>query len=127
MAKREDTKTNYNIPAQTVEATPQSNQEQIQPISDLIHFRVRADQLEQELSDAIHLLYGIIAWNLIDASPDTRSKIARSVHLKLLQFPQGCPIGRRLIELDEQFGGLLETKGIWLKRWVYEPREKANG
>jgi hypothetical protein len=95
-----------------------------QLLSDLVRARMRADQLEQELSDAVYLLYGIIAWNLVDASPDVRSGLARSVHLKLLQFPQGSPIGRRLIALDEQFGGLLETKGIWLKQWVYEPRKK---
>jgi hypothetical protein len=96
----------------------------VQSISDLVRLRVRAEQLEKELSDAVYLLYGIIAWNLADASPEESFRIARSVHLKLLQFPQGWPLGRRLIELDEQFGGFLESKGIWLSQWVYEPREK---
>ncbi len=98
-----------------------------QLLSELIQARIKLDQLEQELSDAVNLLYGILASTLKDAPTEVRSKITRSVRFKLFQFPQGCRIGRRLIELDEQFGGLLESKGIWLKCWVYEPREKANG
>jgi hypothetical protein len=96
-------------------------------VSDLIRARLRLDQLEQDLSDALNLLYGILALSLDDAPTEVRSKVTRSVRFKLFQLPQGCRIGRRLIELDQQSGCLLESKGIWLECWVYEPREKANG
>jgi hypothetical protein len=97
-----------------------------QLLSDLIRTRVSADQLEQDLSDALNLLYGILAVTLKDAPTEVRSRVTKSVRFKLFQLPQGCRIGRRLVELDEQFGGLLETNGIWLKCWVYEPRDSRN-
>jgi hypothetical protein len=95
-----------------------------QLLSDLIQARIRVDQLEQELSDAVYLLYGILALILTDAPTEVLSRTTRSVRSKLFQLPQGCRVGRRLIALDDQFGGFLETRGIWLKCWVYEPREK---
>jgi hypothetical protein len=98
-----------------------------QLLSELIQARIRLDQLEQELSDAVNLLYGILVLSLKEAPTEVRSKVTRSVRFKLFQFPQGFRVGRRLIELDEQFGGLLESKGVWLKCWVYEPRERRNG
>jgi hypothetical protein len=93
-------------------------------LSDLIQARIRGDQLEQDLSDAINLLYGILVLTLKDAPTEVKSRVTRSVRFKLFQLPHACRIGRRLIELDEQFGGQLETSGIWLKCWVNEPREK---
>ena len=95
-------------------------------ITDAISIRVQLHDLEQDLSNAVHLLYGILVMILSPMPNETESPIARVVRFKLLQLPQGCRVGRRLIELDDQFGGLLEGKGIWLKRWVYEPRGKEN-
>src|ERR1700749_5035861 len=100
--------------------------DQSQILSDLIQARISRDQLEQQLSDAINLLYGILAMTLKDAPTEVRSRVTTSVRYKLFQLPQGCRVGRHLIEIDEQFGGLLETNGIRLKFWVYEPREHRN-
>jgi hypothetical protein len=91
----------------------------------IIRLRVRAEELEQDLSCALHLLYGLLAL-IPRSSPIDGSQIAGIMRFKILQLPQGCRVGRRLIELDEQRGGLLEGKGIWLKRWVYESRERGN-
>jgi len=93
-------------------------------LSELIRLRVRAEYLEQDLTDVLHLFYGILTWLLTLVPPELEEKIAKVVRFKLLQLPQGSRIGQRLIALDEQFGGLLESKGIWLSHWVYEPREK---
>src|SRR5258708_38902239 len=93
-------------------------------IDDLISYRVRIEELEQDRSDALYLVYGIVIANLAIVPEDTRPHFTRSVYLAVLQLNQGCRLGRRLIALDKQFGGLLEEKGIWLERWVHEPRNK---
>jgi hypothetical protein len=98
-----------------------------QSIRDLIAARERTEFCEQMLSEALHLFYGTLVWILAIVPSELESKVAREVHCRILQMRQGCPLGQRLIELDQQFGGLLETKGIHLQHWVYEPREKANG
>jgi hypothetical protein len=95
-------------------------------IFDFIAARVRIEYLEQDVSAALHLLYVFLSWTVQVAPGDLRIDIQKMIHFKLQQLPQGCRIGRNLIELDEQFGGLLESRGIFLKRWVYEPRVKAN-
>jgi hypothetical protein len=94
---------------------------------ELISARSRNWYLERDLSVALHLFYSFVV-SALNIAPDSFSRrICCLLHAKLLQLPQGCPIGKRLIDLDKQFGGLLETKGILLERWVYEPREKPNG
>jgi len=93
-------------------------------IVDPIGARARLEFLEQDLSLALHLLYAFLRWILEVCPAEFQIEIRKMLHFKLLQLPQGCRIGRRLIELDDQLGGFLETRGIWLKRWVYEPREK---
>jgi hypothetical protein len=97
-----------------------------QLVRDLIAARERTEFCEQRLSEVLHLFYGTLVWILALVPSELESKIARVIHFKILQMRQGCPLGRRLIELDQQFGGLLETKGIHLRHWVYEPRENGN-
>jgi hypothetical protein len=92
-------------------------------LSELVCTRLRADQLDEHVADAIDLLHGILTTTLDGASAEIKSKLGAAVRLKLFQLPQGCAIGRRLAELDEKFGGPLEGQGILLSRWVYEPRD----
>jgi hypothetical protein len=93
-----------------------------QPIFDLIRAREQLEFLEQDLSLALHLFHTTLAWTLTIARPEQAERLRGLVHAKILQLPQGCRIGQQLIKLDEQSGGLLETHGIWLSRWVYEAR-----
>jgi hypothetical protein len=95
-------------------------------ISDLINARVKIEFLEQDLSNALQLFYGCLCWILTVAPAEFEPKIKSVIRAKILQLPQGCPLGQSLIELDRLFGGLLETTGVLLSRWVYEPREKGN-
>jgi len=92
-------------------------------LSDLIGARARIEYLEQELSQALHLFYSSITWILTVYPPDPEQRIAKIIRAKILHMPQGCPLGQLLIALDEQNGGLLESKGILLSRWVFEPRK----
>jgi len=64
----------------------------------------------------------MLVWIFTIATTEQAQRARGLVHAKILQLPQGCRIGLQLIELDDQSGGLLETHGIWLSRWVYEPR-----
>jgi hypothetical protein len=87
---------------------------------------VHQELLEQDFSDLLHFSYCLIT-SILAAVPESFvPAIATMIHFKIFQWPQGCRIGRRLIELDEQFGSLLAAKGIMLERWVYEPREKRH-
>jgi hypothetical protein len=94
-------------------------------LSDLIGLRARLELLEQDLSEAVHLIY----WWLVSVAACQESEFrregVRALRAKFFQMPQGCPLGERLIELDKQNGYLLESKGILLSRWVYEPREAS--
>lgn len=86
--------------------------------------RARIELLEQSLSEVFHLLYGVLVLILTFTPPDIEMRIAQVMKAKILQMPQGCPIGRRLLELDREWGGMLERHGICLQKWLYEPREK---
>lgn len=96
-------------------------------VSDVIGLRTRVEILEQDLSQSTHLLY----WWLVSVAACPKSQFREqalaALRAKFLQMSQGCPLGKRLIELDEQNGGLLESKGILLSHWVYEPRGRWNG
>jgi hypothetical protein len=89
--------------------------------------RARIELLEQDLSQALHLLYGLLV--IVAACPESEFKrqTLRTVKAKFFQMPQGWPVGRGLIELDAQSGHILESKGVPLSRWVYEPRGRWNG
>jgi hypothetical protein len=93
-------------------------------ISDLCATRANLEFAQQECSDSLHLLHSILVW-VFSTIPITFSQpICRFVHAKIHQLPQGCDFGRHLIEMDEQYGGILESFGVLLKTWVYEPRHK---
>ena len=98
-----------------------------QLINDVSQARGEIEYLEQDLSVALHLFYVTLAWIFTTTPPEQAERLRGLVHAKILQLRQGCRIGQQLIELDAQSGGLLETHGVWLSRWVYEPREKCNG
>ena len=94
-------------------------------LSELIGLRVRVEVLEQDLSEAVHLIYCWLVW--VATSPDSEFKL-RTLGLlkaKFLQLPQGFVLGRALIDLDKQCGSPLESHGVSLERWVFEPREKG--
>jgi hypothetical protein len=95
--------------------------------SEMITLRVPVEVLEQDLSEAVHLLYCWLVW--VATSPDSEFKhqTLGSLKAKFLQMPQGFRLGRTLIELDKQFGSPLESLGVSLERWVFEPRERSNG
>ena len=93
--------------------------------SELISLRVRVEVLEQDLSEAVHLIYCWLVW--VATSPDSEFKL-RTLGLlkaKFLQMPQGFVLGRALIDLDRQCGSPLESHGLSLERWVFQPREKT--
>lgn len=95
--------------------------------SDLISLRVRVEVLEQDLSEAVHLIYCWLVW--VATSPDSEFKLRTLglVKAKFLQMPQGFCLGRALIDLDRQFGSPLESSGVSLERWVFQPRERSDG
>ncbi len=94
------------------------------PVSDVVTAREKIELLEQSLSEMFHVFYGVLTWILTFTPPELEKRVAAVIRCKILQMPQGYPLGQRLVELDEQNGGLLESKGVLLSRWVYEPREK---
>jgi len=96
-------------------------------IFDLIRARVKVKCLEQDLSDALHLMYALTLWTASYACPACRRNAIAMLRAKFHQMPQGFRVGQRLIELDEQFGRRLETAGAHLERWVYEPWGRWNG
>jgi hypothetical protein len=93
--------------------------------SELVGLRVRVEVFEQDLSEAVHLIYCWLVW--IATSPDSEFKLRTLGLLKarFLQMPQGFVLGRALIDLDKQFGCPLESNGVSLERWVFEPRDKT--
>ena len=93
--------------------------------SELVSLRVRVEVLEQDLSEAVHLIYCWLMW--VAKSPESEFKM-RTLGLlkaKFLQMPQGFVLGRALIDLDRQCGSPLESHGVSLERWVFQPREKT--
>lgn len=96
-------------------------------LSELIRLRVRVEYLEQDLSDALHILYCVIVQVAESADSEFKRGTLTTLKAKFHQMPQGFQVGQSLIELDKQFGCLLESNGVRLEQWVYEPREKGNG
>ena len=95
-------------------------------LSELIGLRARHELLEQDLSQAVHLLYCWLVWVAKSPASEFRQRTLGMLQAKFLQMPQGCPLGRALIDLDQQFGGTLESYGVRLERWVFEPRERPS-
>lgn len=96
-------------------------------LSELISLRVRAEVLEQDRSEALHLFYCLFVWIATSYESDFKQRTVGLLRAKFLQFPQGFHLGQALIELDKQFGNELESHGVNLERWVYEPRRRPNG
>ena len=95
-------------------------------VFELVGLRTRVEVLEQDLSQAMHLLYGALMWVAKSPASEFRDGLLKFFWAKFLQMPQGFPIGRALIDLDVQFGGALQSHGVSLERWVFEPRERPN-
>ena len=96
-------------------------------LSELVGLRVRVEVLEQDLSEAVHLIDRWLMW--VAKSPESEFKL-RTLGLlkaKFLQMPQGFVLGRALIDLDRQCGSPLESHGLSLERWVFQSRERSNG
>jgi hypothetical protein len=96
-----------------------------QALSELVGLRVRVEVLEQDLSEAVHLIHCWLVW--VATSPESEFKL-RTLGLlkaKFLQMPQGFCLGRALIDLDRQSGSPLESNGVSLERWIFQPREKT--
>jgi hypothetical protein len=96
-------------------------------IFELIGLRTRVEVLEQDLSQATHVLY---CWlTLVAESPasEFKDRMLGTIRAKFLQMPQGFALGRALMDLDSQFGGALQAHGLRLERWVFEPRGRFNG
>ena len=96
-------------------------------LCELITLRVRAEVLEQDLSEAIHLLYSSLLWIAQFPESEFRQRTLAFQRAKIFQLPQGSRLGQELINLDKQFGNRLETHGVNLERWVYEPRGRRHG
>jgi hypothetical protein len=96
-------------------------------VSELISLRVRVAVLEQDLSEATHLLYCWFVWIATSTESEFRRRALALLRMKFLQLPQGSSLGKALVDLDAQFGNKLESHGVNLKRWVYEPRGRWNG
>jgi len=95
--------------------------------SELVGLRVRVEVLEQDLSEAIHMLH---CWLLLVATSPSSEFKQRTLALlkaKFLQMPQGFVLGRALIDLDRQCGSPLESHGVHFERWVFQSRERSNG
>jgi hypothetical protein len=99
----------------------------LEAFPELVRLRVRVDLVQQDLSEAVHMLYCLLVWIATSPRSELKQRTLTLLKVKFLQMPQGFCLGRALIDLDEQFGNKLEGHGVNLKRWVYEPREHRNG
>jgi hypothetical protein len=95
--------------------------------SELVSLRVRVEVLDQDLSEAVHLLHCWLIWVATSPESEFKQRTLRLLKAKFLQMPQGFRLGRALIELDKQFGSPLESVGVSLERWVFQPRERSDG
>lgn len=93
-------------------------------IVELIRLRTQVEILEQDLSQATHLFYCLFVWIAASSESEFKQQTLALLRAKFLQMPQGFSLGQALISLDKQFGNKLESHGINLDRWVYEPRER---
>jgi hypothetical protein len=95
--------------------------------SEFVSLRVRVEVLDQDLSEAVHLLHCWLIWVATSPESEFKQRTLWLLKAKFLQMPQGFRLGRTLIELDKQFGSPLESVGVSLERWVFQPRERSNG
>lgn len=95
--------------------------------SELVGLRVRVEVLEQDLSQAVHLLYCWLVWVATSPESEFKQRTLAQLKAKFLETPQGFRLGRALIDLDKQFGRPLESRGVSLERWVFQSRERSHG
>lgn len=96
-------------------------------LAELISLRVREEHLTHNLSEAIYLLHCVLLWIAMQPESDARSCTLALIRAKFHQMPQGGALGQMIINVDIQFGNPLESNGVNLERWVFEPRGRWNG
>jgi hypothetical protein len=82
--------------------------------------------LASDLSEAVHLFYGLLLWVATQPESDCRRGTLAFIRTKFHQMPQASRLGQMFIDLDKQFGNSLESHGVNLERWVFEPRGRWN-
>jgi len=95
--------------------------------SEIVSLRVRVEVLEQDLSEALHMLHCWLLSVATSPSSEFKQRTLGLLKAKFLQMPQGFCLGRALIDLDRQCGSPLESHGVSLEQWVFQPRERSNG
>ena len=91
-------------------------------MSELIELRVHEQRLVPDLSEAVHLFNCTLFWVATLPETDFKRSTLAFVRAKFYQMPQASRLGQMFIDLDKQFGNPLESNGINLERWVFEPR-----
>jgi hypothetical protein len=91
-------------------------------LRELIQLRVREQSLARDLSDAIQLFYGLLLLIATQPESDFRRSILAFIRSKFYEMPQASRLGQMFIDLDKQFGKPLESNGVNVERWVFEPR-----
>lgn len=95
-------------------------------LAQLIRLRVREQCVQQDLSEVVHLFYSVLLWISGQTESDFRRCTLAFIGAKFKQTPQASPLGQMFIDLDRQFGNPLESNGVNLERWVFEPRGRWN-
>jgi len=96
-------------------------------LHELVQVRIRELHLTNDLADVTHLFYSTLLCISAQADSDFRRQTLGLIRSKFFQMPQGSRLGQMFIEIDTQFGRPLESNGVNLQRWVFEPRGRWNG
>jgi hypothetical protein len=91
-------------------------------LTELISIRVREEHLTHNLSEAVYLLHCVLLWIAIQPESEARSCALALIRAKFHQMPQGSALGQMITNVDKQFGNPLESNGVNIERWVFEPR-----
>src|ERR1700723_961937 len=95
------------------------------PAEDLARARRRIAEVDGDLSALLQLFHGLLLVVVTSGSADVGQRIRSRLRSKILELPQGCSIGMRLIDLDREFGSPLESLGVSLERWVFQSRGRS--
>jgi hypothetical protein len=96
-------------------------------LTELTRLRIREQCLAQDLSEAVHLFYSVLLWISRQPESERRRCTLAFIRAKFHQMPQASRLGQMFVEIDTQFGRPLESNGVNLERWVFEPRGGWNG
>ena len=91
-------------------------------LRELIRLRVREQELANDLSEATHLFYVTLFWIVTRPESDLKRSTLRFIRAKFHQMPQASRLGQMFVDIDKQFGNPLESNGVNIERWVFEPR-----